>query len=126
MVRSGTESPSNVEAVTVLSTCDVLESDPTMIRLCSCISIPLVMGIMSSLPAVINAGFGGWERNALMGQLLLPASVNTTWNSLNRRHSLDLHQSSLESAHQGGSCQKHSLKKVMMSGFLILQTGQPS
>ena len=36
------ESPSSVEAMAVLPTCDVLESDPPMIRLCSCSRIPLV------------------------------------------------------------------------------------
>lgn len=36
------ESPSNVEAVAVLPTCDVLKPNPTMIRLHSCSRVPLV------------------------------------------------------------------------------------
>lgn len=35
-------SPSNVEAMVVLPTCDILKSDPTMIRLCSCSRVSLV------------------------------------------------------------------------------------
>lgn len=38
----GLESPSNVEAMAVLPIYDVLESDPTMIRFCSCGRFPLV------------------------------------------------------------------------------------
>lgn len=63
-------------------------------------------------------GCCGLTETRTRGQLLLPASADTTWNNLDRRDSIDLHQSSMDSAHPGGFCQKHSLQKAMMAGFL--------
>lgn len=94
-----------------------------MIRLCSCSRVPLVCGGERML--LHMEGIGGWKGIPLMGQVL-PASSDTMWNKLDRRDSLDLHQSSLDTAHPGGFCQKRSLQKAMMLGFLTLQMGQPS